>query len=260
MRHLFISIVLALVSITNCYAQSNDSTQNFKAYRIVWQGNSYSVLVVDPQQLVISIDTQHHGDDLQGFAYLKHQYDSLGKELLFAMNAGMFHKGGTPVGLLINNYIELSPIVLNADTNKRGNFYAFPPNGVFLLDSSNIATVCTTPEYPIGSNGKKVKLATQSGPMLVYDGLLNKAFRKGSSNLNIRNGVGVTDDGKVVFVISDVEVNFYDMATLYRDSLMCNNALYLDGSISKMYLPSIGRNTLNDSGHLHPIITITSKH
>lgn len=255
----YIAIIILLATLSSCHGQPTDSTMAFKAYRTIWEGNSYSVLMIDPKQYNVRIESDHHGNALQGFAYLKNRYDSIGRELLLAMNAGMFHKGGTPVGLLIDNYTELNPIVLNVDTNKRGNFYNLPPNGIFWIDSNNTAVVTTTGKYPAATKGRSIRTATQSGPMLIYDGNLNKAFRKGSSNLNIRNGVGITNNGLIVFVISDVEVNFYDMATLYRDHLLCNNALYLDGSISKMYLPAIGRDVLNDSGHLNPIITVTAK-
>ena len=44
------------------------------------------------------------------------------------------------------------------------------------------------------------------------------------------------------FAISDVPVNFHSFATLFRDELGAPNALFLDGFISKLYAPGIGRN------------------
>jgi len=64
---------------------------------------------------------------------------------------------------------------------------------------------------------------------------VHPALNEGSKNLHIRNGVGVDNNGHVVFVISNQKTNFFDFASLFRDELGCQNALYLDGAISKMF-------------------------
>src|SRR5688500_11625352 len=51
-----------------------------------------------------------------------------GEHLVFAMNAGMYHKDFSPVGLLVINGDEVSPLNLGTDA---GNFF-LKPNGVFL--------------------------------------------------------------------------------------------------------------------------------
>ena len=73
--------------------------------------------------------------------------------------------------------------------------------------------------------------------MLLIDGEINTAFKQGSTNLNIRNGVGILPDGKVLFAISNTGVNFYDFAEYFKKA-GCKNALYLDGFVSRLYLPS----------------------
>jgi uncharacterized protein YigE (DUF2233 family) len=45
----------------------------------------------------------------------------------------------------------------------------------------------------------------------------------------------------VVFAISDGPVSFGAFARLFRDALGCRNALFLDGSISSLYAPALGR-------------------
>jgi uncharacterized protein YigE (DUF2233 family) len=70
--------------------------------------------------------------------------------------------------------------------------------------------------------------------MLLIDGEFHPAFKYGSKNLNIRNGVGILPDGKVVFAISREEVNLYDFAEFFK-KLNCKNALYLDGFVSRAY-------------------------
>ncbi|MCX8507754.1 MAG: phosphodiester glycosidase family protein, partial [Rhodobacteraceae bacterium] len=63
-----------------------------------------------------------------------------------------------------------------------------------------------------------------------------------SDSVNIRNGVGVSEDGKrAVFVISDEAVNFHAFARLFRDGLKLPNALFFDGTISRLYAPERGR-------------------
>ena len=66
--------------------------------------------------------------------------------------------------------------------------------------------------------------------------------------------MGVISDSLVVIAISDQTVNFYEFAKMFQD-LGCKNALYLDGAISKMYLPDTGRNDELD-GDFATIIAI----
>ena len=46
-----------------------------------------------------------------------------------------------------------------------------------------------------------------------------------------------------VFVISNEPVTFFRFASLFRDKLGCPNALFLDGSVSSLYAPDLGRST-----------------
>ena len=53
-----------------------------------------------------------------------------------------------------------------------------------------------------------------------------------------RNGVGLRDAHTVVFAISEDEVSFGAFARLFRDTLKCPNALFLDGgSVPTLYIP-----------------------
>lgn len=78
--------------------------------------------------------------------------------------------------------------------------------------------------------------------MLVIDGKLHPKFNEGSKNLNIRNGVGILPNGNVLFAMSKKKINFYDFAQYFK-KLGCKNALYLDGFVSRTYLPSKGYKT-----------------
>ena len=78
--------------------------------------------------------------------------------------------------------------------------------------------------------------------MLVIDGALHPLFKPASDSLHIRNGVGVSADGKTAFfAISNRSVNFATFGRLFRDALGTPNALYFDGSVSRLYAPDLAR-------------------
>jgi uncharacterized protein YigE (DUF2233 family) len=156
------------------------------------------------------------------------------QNLIFATNGGMFTPQFTPVGL----YIEDFKLIKGINNVKSGGNFGLKPNGIFYLTSKNEAIICKTEDF---KNDGKVKYATQSGPMLIIDNKIHPAFNKNSSNLKIRSGVGVLQDGSVLFVISRELVSFYEFAIYFKQK-GCRNALYLDGAISEMYYPKKGLN------------------
>jgi uncharacterized protein YigE (DUF2233 family) len=172
-----------------------------------------------------------------------------GQKLDFAMNGGMYQPGRSPLGLYIENRTMLSPV----DTsNGKGNFY-MKPNGVFYIDTNNKAVIVPTDVFKSNST---IKFATQSGPMLVIDGKIHPSFVEGSDNTNIRNGVGILPDGKVVMAMSKEKINFYDFASYFK-KLGCKNALYLDGLVSRTYCPS--QNWTQTDGNFGVIIGVVSQ-
>jgi len=170
------------------------------------------------------------GQALKSLGKVKWTVESRGETLLFAMNAGMYRPDHTPQGLFIDDQVERQRL----DTlSGKGNFY-MKPNGVFYTTTDNRAVVCTTPDF---AKATKVKYATQSGPMLLIDGAVHPAFKQGSANLNVRNGVGILPDGRAIFAMSKQPINFYDFAQFFLNA-GCVNALYLDGFVSRTYAPS----------------------
>ena len=112
------------------------------------------------------------------------------------------------------------------------------PNGIFYITEDKKGVVCKSTDF----ENKNIQYATQSGPMLVIDGKLHPKFNEGSKNLNIRNGVGILPNGNVLFAMSKKKINYYDFAQYFK-KLGCKNALYLDGFVSRTYLPSKGYKT-----------------
>ena len=187
---------------------------------------------VDPQSQNLALYWKNeNGKILRNFSALKEHTESNGEELIFAANAGMYQENQTPLGLYIEKGKTLHKI--NKRKNAYGNFY-LQPNGVFFLTKDKKASICKTDDFSHASN---IQFATQSGPMLLIDGDIHPKLTKGSKNLNIRNGVGILPDGKVLFAMSKKRINFYDFATYFKNQ-GCANALYLDGFVSKVYLPS----------------------
>ena len=188
------------------------------------------------------------GKNLGSLGDLKKYVERRGQNLRFAMNGGMYMEDRRPLGLFIQEGKMLAP--LNTRESAEGNFY-LQPNGVFYIRNDKQAFVVPTGEF---KDDDEIKYATQSGPMLVLDGEINHAFKSDSTNLNIRNGVCVTADERVIFAISRREVNFYDFAEYFKN-LGCRNALFLDGFVSRMYAPE--RNIAQTDGNFGVIIGIT---
>ena len=179
--------------------------------------------------------------NLQKYVAGKHQ------QLVFAMNGGMFKADRTPVGLYIQQRLMLAPMDTSSGT---GNFY-LKPNGVLYVTKDNRAVICSTADFRDDGN---IRFATQSGPMLLINGDFHPAFKKASPNVNIRNAVGLLPDNKLVFAMSKEPINFYDLADYFK-SLGCQNALYLDGFVSRTYLPE--KNWIQIDGDFGVIIGVT---
>lgn len=186
------------------------------------------------------------GQPLRNFANVRTTLDA-GQSLAFAMNAGMYHDDLRPVGLLVIDGVELQPIVTGASNDNFGML----PNGVFCTGGARPFQVIESRAFAAAR--PDCRLATQSGPMLVIDGDLHPRFLSDSDSRYVRNGVGVSPDGQTAwFAISDRAVTFHEFGRLFRDGLGVRDALYFDGSISRLYAPGVNRADFGRS--LGPII------
>jgi uncharacterized protein YigE (DUF2233 family) len=164
------------------------------------------------------------------FTALNESLQKQSKRLVFATNGGIFSRERNPMGLYIENGKKYSKI---DKRNGGGNFH-LKPNGIFFIKNGK-AVVCNTNAY---RNSNDVVYALQSGPALVMNNKINSKFYPKSKNINIRNGVGITSSGAVIFAISNKPVSLYEFSSLFKNQLKCKNALYLDGAISQMYVPN----------------------
>lgn len=161
---------------------------------------------------------------------LENHVRSVGREIQFATNAGIFEPGGIPSGLHVQEGVELRPINLQEG---RGNFF-LKPNGVFFIQGDR-ARVLRSEVFSVG--GFTPRLALQSGPMLVINGEIHPVFRAASEHLFHRNGIGVLPDGQALILMTDLRsqtrINLHQFARMFLDH-GCKNALFLDGDLSFM--------------------------
>lgn len=215
-------------------------------------GAGFRVLRVDPSQIVL-VWKDANGVPHRSFDKARIAVESKGLRVAYLMNAGIFEPGCVPSGLHIEDGKTLRPLNL---ANAPGNFF-LKPNGVFWIH---------TPSAPPSSNGDSasasshevraeiapsetfavmianksaaptyIRYALQSGPLLLINGKRHPAFKINSPNKLRRNGIGIDDKGRVILAITDdrSDVNLYDFAGLFL-KLNCQNALYLDGTISQL--------------------------
>jgi uncharacterized protein YigE (DUF2233 family) len=187
-----------------------------------FEGSQFTVCTVDPKQHRIELVRL----DPSGKPWGSLKRFVVAQSPLFAMNAGMYHEDLSPVGLYIERGAQIRALNLEVGL---GNFF-MKPNGVFGVNNDGKPFVQTSEDY--ANLGVVPVFATQSGPMLVIDGQIHPRFEPDGTSRNIRNGVGINQNGQVFFVISREPVSFGKFARLYRDGLNCQNALYFDGVVS----------------------------
>jgi len=207
----------------------------------------YTICTVDLDTEELRLFLNDENGALYGqFGAIQRDLQNGGKQLGFAMNAGMYHDDRDPVGYYVEDGKEVMRVIPNPGP---GNF-GLLPNGILCIRQGR-ADVFETLRFL--EQAPACTYATQSGPMLVIDGALHPRFLPDSASRNIRNGVGTSADGKTaIFAISESPVTFYEFGRLYRDYLKLPNALFLDGNISRLYAPDLNRRDIGFS--LGPIV------
>ncbi len=253
-----ITAVILAGSVNTALAHGNPHEMPPPCHLQTYLGKNYTVCRFDPSAADIRLFLKDDKGAVFGsFDAVNAQLAKTGEQLSFAMNAGMYHKDRAPVGLYIEAAQEQQTINTNAGP---GNFHLLP-NGVFWLsqfEQGDVtykgASVASAKSYI--ERAQHVMAATQSGPMLVIDGKLHPKFKQNSTSLKIRNGVGEKDN-QLVFVKSEMPVNFHEFASFYKDHIKSENALYLDGVVSRLYAAHLGRNDFG--AKMGPIVGVVEK-
>ena len=205
---------------------------------VTFEGLPYTLCEVDARAEPIRLFLDDAaGEPFGGFAAVEAERGPLA----FAMNAGMYHADRRPVGLYVEGGEELAPLVAGPGP---GNF-GMVPNGLLCVVGEGAgaapgAYVLETGDYLEAP--PPCLFATQSGPLLLDGGAIHPRFLPDSTSRKRRNGVGASEDGaRAVFAISEAPVTFWEFARLFRDGLGLPDALYLDGSVSRLHAPALGR-------------------
>lgn len=214
-------LAIAILPVTAGFANEPDQREI--------GGVRYHVVTAAPARVrLMWADDQ--GRPLRTFAALSDHLAARKLNADLLMNGGIFEPGGIPSGLYVQDGRELRPVNRRAG---EGNFFLLP-NGIFFLTPDRAGVVDTAGWPP---QAAAIRDAVQSGPLLLRRGEIHPAFRKNSESRLLRNGVGVSRDGKVVLAITDYRSprfpNLFEFAQLFR-SLGCDDALFLDGDISQI--------------------------
>ena len=168
---------------------------------------------------------------IRRFVELQSNLGARSDRVAFAMNAGMYGEDGRPIGLAIAESRQVRAI----NRRKGGGNFHLMPNGVFQVRRDGRSEIVTTANWKASPD---IRIATQSGPMLVIAGKLHPAFDHDGSSRHIRNGVGIAPGGRPLFVISEDAVSLGKFARFFSDQLKCRDALFFDGAVSALWDPA----------------------
>lgn len=236
---------------------SNTFKDSIGGFKFNYKNQSYLGFISDLKKHKIQFHLNFGSSQkIRNIKNLLNLLDKRGDSVLMITNGGMYTPNNEAEGLLISNQKEIEPIDLDG-SKQMLNFYMMP-NGVFYINE-NKAYIEETNQFNNKYKSRKINpsQATQSGPMLVINDEHHPAFNHGSKSKKLRSGVGIMKDGRIVFIISKNSItNFHDFATIFKDIYGCENALFLDGVISKMYIKGIN---YEKGGNFGPIISISNK-
>jgi uncharacterized protein YigE (DUF2233 family) len=244
------ALILCLTAIEGCRRQPPASSGDGVAVqKISFDGEKFTVVEINLQRANLQLFwKKSNGSRFGNFNAIKSYLHQSSQHLIFAANAGMYNPNFDPCGLEVEGGQELAPLNLK---DGHGNFY-LKPNGVFFVTDGQARIVDST-QYP--GTTDNIRLATQSGPLLVSAGKINPQFKPASDSQKIRSGVGIAAANNVIFAISDGPVTFNEFALLFRDRLSCPDALYLDGVISRFYVPGENKDV---DGNFSGMLAVTA--
>jgi uncharacterized protein YigE (DUF2233 family) len=226
-RPIFAAAFLVLLAVGVFAADA--PPDGFHDERVEFRGEGFRVLDADLRKVRLELFWKDaDGRPYAALPRLKADILAHGRRFLAATNAGIYSRDYAPLGLHVERGVRR--VDLNRGRGGGGNFF-LKPNGVFYLTKDGARIVATAEYRPAKGS---VLEAVQSGPLLLRKGAIHPKFAAASENRKVRSGIGVRDRAHVVVALSDGPVTFEEFAALFRDKLGCSDALYLDGTISRI--------------------------
>lgn len=216
-----------------------------------FEGVALTHCIADPKRHTIRMVLGPKGKPYRSLSELAVGLGEQAEQVAFATNGGMFDAQGLPIGYYVENGKRGHTLNRNEGW---GNFH-LQPNGVFYGTDDEWAV--RTSEDFASKVSKRPRFGTQSGPMLVIGGKLHPRIDNDGPSRKLRNGVGVDRQGRAHFVISDAPISFGQLARYFRDELKTPNALFLDGSVSSLWDPKMGR--VDGGPPLGPLIVVEKR-
>ena len=113
------------------------------SYRMVGPDIKIVSYIADPDKENIELYWKDDkGDIFRSLGKLRQVVEGKNRQLVFAMNGGMYLKDNSPQGLFIQN----SEVVKKMDTGSGSGNFHLKPNGIFYITTSETAVVCQTSE------------------------------------------------------------------------------------------------------------------
>ena len=169
------------------------------------------------------------------------------------MNAGMFNDAGAPIGLY----------VAEGEQQQRLEPHRWPRQFSHeaqrrVLAGRKQRRACRhcrgiTPPHRAPRAGRRNPARCSSSTALCI-----RAFQHDGPSRYIRNGVGVRDDTiRLLRHQRRASVSFGRFARFFRDELHCDDALFLDGSVSALWAPNLDRQ--DPSERLGPLAVVLAR-
>lgn len=253
MRSLLLAFAIVFVAACSKSADDNRAAVS-TVQRVDHADRKFTIVSVDPKRCDIAVHFRRaDGTKYGSLNALSDSLEADGRKVLLVTNAGIFDKTGSPLGL----FVDSGGVVVSLNTaDGDGNFF-MKPNGIFAIGRDHRPMIVDSSEFD--SIRPATAYATQSGPLLLRNGRLHPRFKPDSENRRTRSGVGILRDGLVCFALSDEPVTFYEFATLFRDRLQCDDALYLDGEMSSIRVPG-DADLPGDDRTYAGLIAVTERH
>jgi uncharacterized protein YigE (DUF2233 family) len=149
-------------------------------------------------------------------------------ELIFLTNGGKFNSRHEPIGLYVENGKKYKTLVVEENPKRMP---ASRGDGVFYIQSGKACIEGIKPTLKIA----EMTYALQSSPLLVINGKINPRLSI-KERVLMRNGVGVTKEGKVYFAC--LEASERSLAKHFIEA-GCIQALQLDAKVSRVWHKNI---------------------